>query len=103
MSYCGAGLCYVWSSDFDQYDSHIPQSVPKGGLHHQTRRAGLPGFGRQFELIAKPHRVLSFDYDDEYDLMVAATSDGRLRIVEKLGREPYMEVGFDSGVEPTTL
>lgn len=77
--------------------------MPKGGLHHQTRRAGLPGFGRQFELIAKPHRVLSFDYDDEYDLMVAATSDGRLRIVEKLGREPYMEVGFDPGVEPTTL
>lgn len=34
MSYCGAGLCYVWSSDFDQYDSHIPPDAPKGGLHH---------------------------------------------------------------------
>lgn len=35
--------------------------------------------------------------------MVAATSDGRLRVVEKGGGASYMEVNFDQGQFPTTV
>lgn len=47
VSHCGAGLCYVWSSDFDQYDCHVGGvTLPKGGWHHQTKRQGVAGYGR---------------------------------------------------------
>ena len=52
----------------------------------------------------KPQKISAFDYDDEYDLMVIATSsDFTMKIVSKRGREHYIDIKFSPECYVTTI